>query len=475
MENLLSIFVNGVLQEPGSSYTFEGGTTFDFNTPPDADDDISVFFYKGTSGGSNPDTRTKDVPETLKTGDVVEIGATQGDPVAQNPRTVVGITTSDTFETEIYTGPGIGLTFKPVSSWRKQKIDKIIRGEVVSKSRNSLEPLIFPTSRIIGDLSTSESDSIFVDDAKFFNYEEDNSAFVINSIGVRIVNDVNPVSAALTATVSASGTISAITVVNGGSGYVGTTTSILIGAPLGVAATTAPAVASGIATFATATGNISSGIITTVTVNNIGLGYTSTNPPQVLAPAPEAITEKITNIKDIQGFSGIITGISTAVIGVSTLGLRIGLARTAGNFSTLQPGYPIYVFNTTVGNGVTSLNLSGADGDIVGVGTQFADNIYMIQSITKNASTAEILVNIHSGTAHVGLSTSVGTTGDRGNFSWGRLFTNTGNISRPDPVAIGVTGNTVGLSTGVGISTFPTIERRIYGIRDTGAVKDKLT
>ena len=133
------------------------------------------------------------------------------------------------------------------------------------------------------------------------------------------------------------------------------------------------------------------------------------------------------------------------------------------------------MFNTTVGNGVTSLNLSGNDGDIVGVGTQFVDNIYMIQSITKNASTAEILVNIHSGTAHVGLSTSVGTTGDRGNFSWGRLFTNTGNISRPDPVAIGVTGNTVGLSTGVGISTFPTIERRIYGIRDTGAVKDKLT
>ena len=475
MENLLSIFVNGVLQEPGVSYTFEGGTTFDFNTPPDADDDISVFFYKGTSGGSNPDTRTKDVPETLKTGDVVEIGATQSDPVAQNPRTVIGITTSDTFETEIYTGPGIGQTFKPVSSWRKQKIDKIIRGEVVSKSRNSIEPLIFPTSRIIGDLSTSENDSIFVDDAKFFNYEEDNSALVINSIGVRIVNDVSPVAAALTATVSASGTISAITVVDGGSGYVGTTTSILIGAPLGVAATTAPAVASGIATFATATGNISSGIITTVTVNNIGLGYTNTNPPQVLAPAPEAITEKITNIKDIQGFSGIVTGISTAVIGVSTLGLRIGLARTAGNFSTLQPGYPIYVFNTTVGNGVTSLNLSGNNNDIVGVGTQFADNIYIIKSITTSGTTAEILTNIHSGTVHAGLTTSVGTTGDRGNFSWGRLFTNTGNMSRPDPVAIGVTGYTVGLSTGVGISTFPTIERRIYGIRDTGAVKDKLT
>ena len=41
--------------------------------------------------------------------------------VAQNPRTVVGITTSDTFETEIYTGPGIGLTFKPVIKLEKTK------------------------------------------------------------------------------------------------------------------------------------------------------------------------------------------------------------------------------------------------------------------------------------------------------------------------------------------------------------------
>ena len=74
-----------------------------------------------------------------------------------------------------------------------------------------------------------------------------------------------------------------------------------------------------------------------------------------------------------------------------------------------------------------------------------------------------------------GLSTSFGTLGDRGNFSWGRLFTTSGNISRPNPIAIGVTGRTVGISTGVGISTFPTIQRRVFGLRDTGALRKTLT
>ena len=54
-------------------------------------------------------------------------------------------------------------------------------------------------------------------------------------------------------------------------------------------------------------------------MNNVGFGYTSTNPPIVLAPTPEVIKENITNIQTVAGFSGIVTGISTEVIGVSTL------------------------------------------------------------------------------------------------------------------------------------------------------------
>ena len=478
MKDLLLIFINGVLQEPGLAYTFDGGTTFAFTTAPSEDDDVAIFFYRGTSGGSNPDTIIIDVQETLKKGDVVEVGG-KGTVSAQSERTVVGITTSDTFETEIYTGPGIDEnTFRPLLHWRKQKVDKVIRGDIVSKARDSIEPLIYPTARIIGDLSTSESDDIFVDDAKFFDYEEDNSNLVINSFGGFIIDNVNPVTATLTATVSAAGTISSINVVSGGSGYVGATTSVAIAAPFGIGNTNVPAVTSGIATFATATATITNGSIASVAVNNIGLGYTTSTPPVVLAPSPEPISENITNIKQTQGFSGIITAIDvTPGSGSGSRGLRIGLARTSGNFNTLQVGYPIYVFNTSVGNGVTSINTSGANGDIVGIGTLFADNVYIIQALNYNNNTGvcEILTNIHSGVNTTGLSTSFGTLGDRGNFSWGRLFTTSGNISRPNPIAIGVTGRTVGISTGVGISTFPTIQRRVFGLRDTGALRKTLT
>ena len=106
--------------------------------------------------GANSDTQIVDVAQTLKKGDVITVGGLPGDltDTTQNPRTVIGISTSDTFETEIYTFPGIGVTFKPIINWQKQKIDKIIGGDVVSKSRDSLTSLIFPTARIIGNLGT---------------------------------------------------------------------------------------------------------------------------------------------------------------------------------------------------------------------------------------------------------------------------------------------------------------------------------
>jgi len=476
MRNLLMIYVNGVLQEPGVAYTFDGGTTFAFSIAPSADDDVAIFFYKGSVGGSSPDTVTVDVQETLKAGDIIEVGSISGD-LGQSERTVIGITTSDTFETEIYTGTGINQnTFKPIVNWKKQKVDKIIRGDVVSKARDSIEPLIFPTARIIGNISTATAagTNIFVDDAQFFEYEEDHSSININSFGGLLINNVNPVAAALTATVSAGGTISAITVVSGGSGYVGSTTSVSIAAPVGVANTLFAQV--GVSTFATATATITNGSIASVAVNNIGLGYTTANPPIVLAPFPELISEEITNIKEVAGFSGIITGITTTTVGVSTLGLRIGLARTSDNFNDLQAGYPIYIFDTTVGNGVTSINLSGNNNDIVGVGTLFADNIYIIQSITKSGQNAEIVTNIHSGTVHAGLTAShTANGGYNGRFSWGRFFNSSGAFSRPEPISIGVTGHTVGLSTGTGISTFPTIQRRVFGLRDTGAVRKTLS
>ena len=51
-------------------------------------------------------------------------------------------------ETNLYTGGGIDENnFKPLS-WTKQKVDKIIANEIVSKSRDSIEAQIYPTAKL---------------------------------------------------------------------------------------------------------------------------------------------------------------------------------------------------------------------------------------------------------------------------------------------------------------------------------------
>ena len=91
----------------------------------------------------------------------------------------------------------------------KHKVDNVVNCVVVSKARNSLEPLIFPTARIIGNVSSGSTNRIYVDDADFFEYEKDEDTAVTSiDVDALIVNDIQVVDATLTATVSAAGTIS---------------------------------------------------------------------------------------------------------------------------------------------------------------------------------------------------------------------------------------------------------------------------
>ena len=270
------------------------------------------------------------------------------------------------------------------------------------------------------------------------------------------------------------------------------------------------------------------------------------------------------------------------------MGLRFGLKLAGNNFADLKATMPISFLDTSVGHGVTSLNESGADTDVVAIGRTFVDNVYMIKNINRHSGAAEIEVNVHSGintpvlilqklilpftvtfgsvgsgnTSYIisgthrdefntkqvlsnahngtiyvekgdvlsivnstgghpftikrtlgGSNYTTGNTGsgangstlvfntatigagrttffyqctnhpnamygqivvkdiDRGKFSFGVLTPSSGNFVRNNPIAIGVTGNTVIAGEGLGISTFPTIQRRGFGIRNTGAIK----
>ena len=493
LDAVLLIFVNGVLQKPGEAYQFLGGTTFIFTEPPSGEsqpglndhDNVDIYFYKGIDG---VDVQIQNVSETIKIGDAVRVfksekSNTVGVTTTQsNNRIIKDILNTDLVDTDIYKGLGIDEKNEKPIKWIKQKNDLQINGRLVPKSRSILEPQIYPTSKIIGDLSetsgkgTLGSNSIFVDDAQSFFYEGkyDNSTLPDTVDALITSGEIGEVAKA-TATIGAGGTISSITVTEGGSGYSGIV-DVGIEAPIGVEKFV------GIGTTATATVTVTNGSVSNIDIVNPGLGYDQqSNPPHVIIERPKFETEKITGINNFEGYIGIITGITKE----SGSALRFdfhavtrnsngGLTNATAN--TLLVGYPVYIKDTTVGNGLTSVNPD--DGHVVGIGTTFLDNIYIVDSVDMSVggSKGTIVCKVHSNTdswidsidEEGFYDGSPGSTVSLGTLNWGRLYgADSGvDVKRSlNPISIGVTGLTVD----AGLSTFPTIQRKSYdGLGETG-------
>ena len=467
LDALLLIFVNGIMQHPGKHYTFEGGTSFVFAEPPNAGSTVSIFFYRGTRA---TDSLVVDIDETIKNGDVIQLKTTK-DIQGQDPRVVSSISDSDQVRTSIYTGLNINEVDYRLLDWSKQKIDRVIEGEPVYKSRDSIEGLVYPTARIIGDLPSSGISSIYLDNAQFFNYEENESGIVIVSCGALVMQNANPVAAAVTATVSAGGTVGALTVVDGGSGYIGSAVTVSIARPTGVAVTFTAAGVGVYTGIATATIPVVNGSLSgTANIIDGGSGYTHVTPPNVLVPIETTpLDETINNITTVRGYSGIVTGITTSHSGSDLfINFMINKGADGQNITTqLKVGYPVYISGTNVGHGVTSID--GHESSIVSIGTTFIDNIYKVHSFTRfDNNSGKFSVRVKTG-SNVGFASAYAgiNTGGIGRYSWGVLeYTDT----RSNGIGIAVTGNI--LSSG--ITTFPTIQRRGYGIRSNGALRKDL-
>ena len=450
--NNLLVFVNGVLQQPNKSYKFNGGTSLDFIEAPDSDDNIDIFFYKGTAGDDT--TSITFIKKELEKGDDLQISGVGTFP-QQNRRTVFDLSFSDKVETNLYSDQGIDSINYRMVSLIKQKRDKKVNGEIESKKRESIESQIYPTARIIGDVSSSDS-SIFVDNTSFFK-EDIESEGTFNALVVS-TGSTDPVSAALTATVGTGGTISDLTIVNGGSEYTSTPT-ISISAP--------PVVGVGVGTTATATVTVSGGSVNGFTITNPGLGYTIA--PKVLVSSPTFTQKSIAgfNTTDTKGFSGIVTGISTTTSG-SNLAFEFHLRTSSSDLiipaNSIAAGTPIYIFDTRIGTGVTSMDITGVS--TVGLGTTFVDNIYhSIGAVYASGTLGIITCMIENNTSVVGLASTGSELNPVGRFSWGKL---SGSVTAN--VSIGVTGLTVD----AGLSSFPTIQRRggSVGHRQTGALNE---
>ena len=466
LDALLLIFVNGIMQHPGKHYTFEGGTSFVFAEPPNAGSTVSIFFYRGTRA---TDSLIVDIDETIKDGDIIQLKTTK-DIQGQDPRVVSSIFDSDQVRTSIYTGLNINEIDYRLLDWSKQKIDRVIEGEPVYKSRDSIEGLVYPTARIIGDLPSSGIPSIYLDNAQFFNYEENESSIVIVDVDALIMQNANPVAAAVTATVSAGGTIGSLTVVSGGSGYIGSAVTVSIARPIGAAVTFSGGV--GVYTgIATATIPVVNGSLSgTANIIDGGSGYTHVTPPNVLVPIETTpLDETITGITTVRGFSGIVTGITTSHSGSELfINFMINKGADGQNITTqLKVGYPVYISGTNVGHGVTSID--GHESSIVSIGTTFIDNIYKVHSFTRfDDNSGKFSCRVKTG-SNVGFASAYAgiNTGGIGRYSWGVLESNN---TRTNGIGIAVTGNI--LSSG--ITTFPTIQRRGYGIRSNGALRKDL-
>jgi len=444
----LLIFINDILQVPKEGYIFNGGSYITFTEPPKPGDKSKILFYQGTS---DIDIVTVDILESIKLGDKVQLN---DDDMAysQNERIVTEVRSSDNLNTNLYFGPGISLNenyTRPVK-WCRQTEDLFIDGKSVGKNRNIYEPLIYPYTRIIKTVGTSSTE-IFVESVKtFFDNQKENT-----NLGnkIKIISQESLIGASATAIVSVGGTISSISIVNGGKGYKNPPL-VTISNPIGYGTTQR----------ATATSFITSGIVTSIVINSSGIGYTSI--PEVLIEEPK-YSDYIEEISPISytGDFGIISGVSTTSVGVASTGIVFDLVipknsflrdssivGTAITISGIQTNYYFVVFNSNIGNGVTSLSLTNS---IVGIGSTFLDNIYQVSSVSIAQTSvtgmgltyvARVVVSVQNYNNLTGL----GYSSYYGEYSWGRI-----SAPERDNSKEFIAYNN-GLS---GISTSPIVER----------------
>jgi hypothetical protein len=209
LANNLLIFINDILQKPEESYNFDGGTQISFTEPPEFGSTLQVLFYRGTDSDVTIDTAL----QSVKVGDTLKISHNPNyiTPVDQEERIIKEIIKRDSVSTPNYTQQGISAAIFPLRpvEWCKQQRDIVINGQIISKARDSYKSRIYPSTRIIKSISTS--DNIFYADSgeiifdvtedpnttnfniKIIDSDKDNSGFGTTTftMPIEIVNGVS--------------------------------------------------------------------------------------------------------------------------------------------------------------------------------------------------------------------------------------------------------------------------------------------
>jgi hypothetical protein len=433
VDKTLLVFLNDILQEPGVAYQFEGGSVITFAEAPKAgldgvensSDTSKIIFYKGAG---SVDVVFTDILETVKIGDMLDINNNPdlGQPITldQTQRTVTGINTLDSVETNNYPGPGITSDqsiLRPVT-WCKQSVDKFINGKYVGKDRVEYESQIYPASYLIQPLSVSTT-TAYVDSVRPLFNSNNESANRTFQNSILVVSQDSKVGSIATATVSVGGSITALNITNPGAGYTTSSANVIISDP-------------DVGTTATATANITNDIVTSFTISEAGTGYTSTSLPLVIIESPTFVREEM-GVSSYEGDYGEIVGFNTTNSGTQNK-LIFDLFIPKGSFmrdptyigtgitiSGISTGDYLTIFDTNINVSVGgTLETQDTSGNLVSIATTYSDAVYQVESVTTELAN----VTGYGMTAVRRIVTNVGTISDvsygstsTGEFSWGKI------------------------------------------------------
>ena len=342
------------------------------------------------------DVVNKEIIETVKKGDnlTIERGS-EPTYLGENVRGVSTVTSTETVQTVPYYGPGNSENeslLRPVV-WCRQTEDRVINEELVGKDRELYEANINPCAYIIKSVGIG-STLMCVDSIRpFFDPTNENQSATLRATiqdNITIIDQDSKDGGIGTALVNSSGIVTGVTISDGGSGYL-----------------TAPAVsigqtAVGLGSTAIATSLINSvGVVTGVSVSYGGTGYYEDSVPPVNIAPPTLISES-DSVRDYTGDEGVIVGIHT--VGAATTSIKEivfdlhipydswlrkeRIVGTAITLSTLDVGDLFVVKNSWPGFANTTVNSLGADDQVIGIGTQYVDNIYYVHKVSNHVTNA---------------------------------------------------------------------------------------
>ena len=387
IKQVVLIFINDILQVPGKGYTFEGGSVITMTEAPKVGDTSKVIFYKGSGSA---DVKTKEILETVKKGDDLRI-ENGSEPVylSETTRGVTTVTSTSSVQTIPYFGPGNTQDenlLRPVV-WTRQTEDKIIGEELVGKDRELYNANVNPCAYITKTVGIG-STVIYVDSLRPFfdpdNEIENATKRADRQDNITIISQASKVGAVATCLVTSSGIVTSVDITDGGYGY-----------------TSAPNVIfgqTGVGTTAVGRSFISAvGIVTGIEVTDGGTEYSQSDVPSCLIAPPPLVSEE-DDVGSFIGDEGIIVGFGTegaeaAVdkslifdihIPYGSFMRNANITGTAVTLSSINVGDYFVIKNTYVGFADTTLKSLDIGGEVIGIGTDFVDNIYQVDTVANH-------------------------------------------------------------------------------------------